>query len=56
MSRKQGITLKLVCATEATNQGVRLLDVCDADSEILEAVCTTLFDANEEVGKRPSWA
>jgi hypothetical protein len=32
-----------VCATEATNRGVRLLDVCDADSAILEAVYATLF-------------
>lgn len=53
------ITLKLVCATEATNRGVRLLDVCDADSEILEAVYATLFDANEEVAEEldiePGW-
>ena len=53
------ITLKLVCATEATNRGVRLLDVCDADSAILEAVYTTLFDANEEVAEEldiePGW-
>ncbi len=45
------ITLKLVCATEATNRGVRLIDVCDADSAILEAVYATLFDANEEVAE-----
>lgn len=53
------ISLKLVCATEATNRGVRLIDICDADSAILEAVYTTLFDANEEVAEEldvePGW-
>jgi len=37
------ITLKLVSATEATNQGERLYDVCDADSATLEAIYATLF-------------
>lgn len=53
------ITLKLVCATEAANRGVRLIDVCDADSPFLEAAYTTLFDANEEVAEEldiePGW-
>jgi hypothetical protein len=53
------ITLKLVSVTEATNRGIRLLDVCDADSGTLEAVYSTLFDATEEMVEEldiePSW-
>ncbi len=54
------ITLRLVSATEATNKGERLLDVCDADSGILEAVYATLFEANEnpreELGIELGWS
>ncbi|MBP89730.1 MAG: hypothetical protein CMJ64_24000 [Planctomycetaceae bacterium] len=39
------ITLKLVSATEAENQGGRLFDLCDADSAILEPIYATLFDS-----------
>jgi hypothetical protein len=53
------ITMKLVCATEATNRRVRLFEVCDADSAILEAVYSTLFDSDEEIKEEldvpPSW-
>jgi hypothetical protein len=53
------ITLKLVSTTEAENQGERLLDVCDADSAILEAIYATLFDANgktkDELDIEPGW-
>ncbi len=53
------ITLKLVSTTEATNRGVRLWDVCDADSATLEAIYATLFDANdetkEELDIEPGW-
>jgi hypothetical protein len=53
------ITLKLVSATEATNRGVRLYDICDADSAILESVYATLFDTNEEAKEEldiePGW-
>jgi hypothetical protein len=53
------ITLKLVSATEATNRGVGLYDVCDADSAVLEAVYATMFDANgetkEDLDIEPGW-
>lgn len=53
------ITLKLVSATEATNRGERLYDVCDADSATLEAIYATLFDANgetkEDLDIEPGW-
>jgi len=53
------ITVKLVSATEATNQGERLYDVCDADSATLEAIYATLFDANgetkEDLDIEPGW-
>ena len=41
------ITLKLVSATEAENQGEPLYEVCDADSATLEAIYATLFDPKE---------
>jgi hypothetical protein len=53
------ITLKLVSATEAMNQGEGLYDVCDADSAILEAIYATLFNANgeskEDLDIEPAW-
>ncbi|MEZ6098452.1 MAG: CPXCG motif-containing cysteine-rich protein [Pirellulaceae bacterium] len=53
------ITLKLVSTTEAENLGQRLVDVCDADSAILEAIYATLFDmngeTNEELDIEPGW-
>ncbi len=53
------IDLKLVSTTEATNKGVDLLMVCDADSTILTSVYSTLFDANgeerEELEISPGW-
>jgi len=53
------ITLKLVSTTEAVNQGVRFLDVCDADSAILEAIYSTLFDTKgetkDELDIEPGW-
>lgn len=53
------ITLKLVSATEAENQGIRLFDVCDADSSTLEAIYATLFDATgetkDELDIEPGW-
>ena len=42
------ITLRLVSATEAENQGKQLFEVCDADSAILDEIYATLFDSNDE--------
>jgi hypothetical protein len=41
------IVLRVVSATEATNTGEDLLDVCDADSAVLEGVYAALFDRPE---------
>ena len=54
------LTLKLVSATEAEIQGERLLEVCDADSAILEAIYATLFDAKgetrDDLDIEPGWS
>jgi hypothetical protein len=42
------ITLRLVSVTEAINRGEDLHAVCDADSDVLEAVYCTLFDEKGE--------
>jgi hypothetical protein len=53
------IMLKLVSATEATNRGEGLYDVCDADSAVLESIYATLFDAKgetkEDLDIEPGW-
>ena len=53
------ITLKLVSATEAENQGEPLYDVCDADSAILEAIYASLFDikgeTKDDLDIEPGW-
>jgi len=53
------ITLKLVSATEAENQGEPLYAACDADSATLEAIYDTLFDANgetkDDLDIEPGW-
>ena len=53
------ITLRLVSATEAVNQGEQFYDVCDADSAVLEAIYATLFDTNgetkDELDIEPGW-
>jgi len=53
------ITLKLVSATEAENQGEPLYEVCDADSATLEAIYATLFDpkgeTKDELDIEPGW-
>lgn len=42
------IVLRIVMATEATNQGEDLYNVCDADSAILESIYAALFDRSGE--------
>ena len=42
------IRLKFVSSTEAENRGLRLLDVFDSESSLLEAVFSTLFDTQGE--------
>ena len=53
------IVLRIVSATEATNQGEDLLEVCDADSAVLEGIYAALFDPNgetkEELDIEPGW-
>ncbi len=53
------VTLRLVSATEAMNQGEGLYDVCDADSAVLESIYATLFDAKgetkEDLDIEPGW-
>ena len=53
------IVLKLVSVTEAVNRGVRLYDVFDADSAILEEIYAVLFGDNEEIKEdldiEPGW-
>ena len=53
------ITLKLVSAIEAANRGEDLYEICDADSAILEAIYTTLFDTDgetkEDLDIEPGW-
>ena len=53
------ILLRVVSATEATNTGENLLDVCDADSAILEGIYAALFDRSgetkEELDIEPGW-
>jgi len=53
------IKLKLVCATEATNRRVPLIDVCDADSAVLEGMYGILFDPHDDVREEldiePGW-
>ncbi len=54
-----GIVLRVVSATEVTNTGEDLLDVCDAESAILEGIYATLFDQNgetkEDLDIEPGW-
>ncbi len=53
------IVLRVVSATEATNTGEDLLDVCDADSAVLEGIYAALFDQSgetkEELDIEPGW-
>jgi len=53
------IILRVVLATEATNQGEDLLDVCDADSAVLEGIYAALFDqqgeTKDELDIEPGW-
>ena len=42
------IVLRVVLATEATDRGENLYDVCDADSALLEGLYAALFDPNGE--------
>ena len=54
------ITLRLVSAAEAANNGESLYDVCDADSALLESVYVALFDDDgelrEELDIEPAWS
>jgi hypothetical protein len=53
------ITFKLILAGEAVNRGEALLDVCDAESALMEELHGTLFgedgDTKEELGIEPAW-
>lgn len=53
------IVLRVVLATEATNQGEDLFEVCDADSAILEGIYAALFDQSGEIKEEfdiePGW-
>lgn len=53
------LNLQLVSTTEAMNNGENLFDVFDAESGTLEAIYSTLFDANgwtrEEFDIEPGW-
>lgn len=53
------IILRVVSATEVTNTGEDLLDVCDANSAILEGIYGALFDRSgetkEELDIEPGW-
>ena len=54
------IVLRVVSATEATNQGEDLFEVCDADSAVLEGIYAALFDPSgetkEELDIEPGWS
>jgi hypothetical protein len=53
------IVLRVASATEATNQGEDLFEVCDADSAVLEGIYAALFDRSgetkEELDIEPGW-
>jgi hypothetical protein len=53
------IVLRVVSATEVTNTGENLFDVCDADSAILEGIYAALFDQSgetkEDLDIEPGW-
>jgi len=54
------IVLRVISATEATNHGEDLYDVCDADSAVLEGIYAALFDqqgeTKDELDIEPGWS
>jgi len=54
------IILRVVSATEATNHGEDLYDVCDADSAVLGGIYAALFDqqgeTKDELDIEPGWS